>query len=562
MDAGGRLAELPVAKDGKGAPRDRARQATEGSQHRVLQIPRRQGQVAVGTPGLAEQLAGEELLGLRRVERLDPAHLPPQEHAHPVAVRGVVAQLLPGGRLQGVRVQEADRRIPLQGLLRQRLEVDDVAVEPGLAAAAEVGRCQGLDQEHRVAVGRLGGGHQDPPGRLDLDGEKSPVVAGQAVLPDDLHVTLMRANLQPAHPKIDLLRPAGFERDDLLAPFPGLPLGFGRLLGICLQQVQFDRALAAGAGVGKLGFDSQGAAVAEHLRREPQFIQAEVGGLLDPHVDHVDPGAARAGEAVVEPGRRLARPGHPGQIGEDVNLPAGQLACAQQPQGLVQNSGRRLRVGHRLQPLDAMLGGPAIHLERRRARPAVEHGHPATLRKLPQQPEAQLPGDLQPRAVLVPVLHPHRGVEHQGRRHRGFLAPQCAGQPGGRPGQRKSQQQNGRNPQRQQQQVPQPQSPPVRVVPPLYEPQRRKLEPPRLLTHPQVQHDRQHRQTGSGQQEQRVDEGDHGGAVLRSLFLSFRREASEREKLLATTARAGRVSSPPTAVGGRFYTSHPLTTNH
>ena len=70
----------------------------------------------------------------------------------------------------------------------------------------------------------------------------------------------------------------------------------------------------------------------------------------------------------------------------------------------------------------------------------------------------------------------------------------CPARLDARPRQRQGQQADRAGTQQQQQQMPQPQPAAIRVVALLDEPQRRKLQMPRLLPHDQVQHDRHDRQ--------------------------------------------------------------------
>ena len=218
----------------------------------MLEIVRSQVDVAVGPPGLAHELARQELLGRRGVERGHRLGVATQKDRHAAAVRHVVGQLLPDGRGERLRVQQAQGPVRLQRLVGHVPDVDHAAVESGLARPAERGRRQGLGQEHRVAVGRTGRGQQHAPGRCDLDGEVPLVVAGQRVGAQNLDVALVGSHLEQSHLELDGLRPSGLEPGGPMASLLRLPFG--------VQQVQLDAPLGVWTAVRKLRLDPQRAA--------------------------------------------------------------------------------------------------------------------------------------------------------------------------------------------------------------------------------------------------------------------------------------------------------------
>lgn len=103
--------------------------------------------------------------------------------------------------------------------MRKLFQAYHVTIEAGLAAFAMFLRGQGLGEEQRVSLGRLGGSHQNLPRRLDLDRKESHVVAGQAVLTHDPQETLVRADAQRADLEIYLPRFARAQLATLLATF-------------------------------------------------------------------------------------------------------------------------------------------------------------------------------------------------------------------------------------------------------------------------------------------------------------------------------------------------------
>jgi len=386
-------------------------------------------------------------------------------------------------------------------LLGQLLLGRDRALEPRPPALGEARRLQRLGEKDRVALGRLGRDDQDLPGGLDLDGEVAPVVGRQAVLPDDLHVSLIGPQPKARLLELDLRGLARLDRHGLVAALGRLALARELGGGVGLEEIQLDRPFSFHAEGIQFGFDPQRALVGDDLAGQPQFPQGKIQGLGDPHVDHVKPGVGQLPQPLLQSTRSLARPGHAGQVAEDVDLLARQVALGEQAHGFLDRGGERLGGRGGLQALDAVPGRPEVHLERPAARAAVEHRHLALRRQLGQQPEGHVLGGFEPGAVLVPVLHPLRGVEHQGGSDRGPLAPQAA--PRGlqaRPRQGQRHQRDQCHPQRQQQQVAEAQLPPVRVVPPRDKAQRGKLHEPRPAAHHQVEHDRQRHQRRPGQQ--------------------------------------------------------------
>ena len=156
-----------------------------------------------------------------------------------------------------------------------------------------------------------------------------------------------------------------------------------------------------------------------------------------------------------------------GQIGEDVDLLAVQVALAQELHGLVERHRQRLRVGHGLQARDSLLGRAAIGLKRRRrAQPRVQHGDLALLRAV----AAAATGPTR-RAASSRVWFSWRYSIRGAASNTSAAATGASWLPtrpapiSARPGQGERQQRNGPRPQQQQQQVPQLQPPLVRVVP-------------------------------------------------------------------------------------------------
>ncbi len=219
--------------------------------------------------------------------------------------------------------------------------------------------------------------------------------------------------------------------------------------------------------------------------------------MLHAHVDQVDADVGRTAQLLPQPGGGLFGPGHAGQVGEEVDLPPRKFAGLQKPRRVDQHGGQRPHVSRRLQPLDAVLRRSQVDLERCRGQPRIEHGHLAVMGQAGDQREGQILGLLQPRVVLVAVLHPLRGVENQRRGDRRLLRPPARPQLDARPRQGQRQQGDRQHPQGQQQQVPQPQPAAVGVLPQLHEPQGRKLEVLGLAAHHQVQHDRQCNESGA-----------------------------------------------------------------
>ena len=334
--------------------------------------------VSVRRAGLGQQFCGQQLLGVRGVERIDRPGAPAQEDRHPVPVRSVVAQLFPGGRLQRRRVQQAHRGVGVQRPVGQFFQVDDMAIESGLAALAKHGRGQGLGQVERVAAGRLGRGHQDPPRRLHLDGEEPHVVAVQTVLAHDPHQALMRAEAQSADAEI---YPSGFvrgKRETLLAPLLFFsPVGW--IFRVVGQQEQFDGAFARRAGPRQFAFDSQRVAIGKHLAGEPQLGQRVVVRLLDADVDQVDSDPGCAGQLPLQPVGLFGRPGGTREVGEHVQFLALLVTLAEQAQRIPHSAEKRLRVVRRRELLDPLFGRPAIDLEGPGSGPGVEHGNLAFL---------------------------------------------------------------------------------------------------------------------------------------------------------------------------------------
>ena len=129
--AGRRRFQFPIAVDGGVFPGDFGGAAAEFDQDGMFQRPRGEVSVAVGTPRLPQQLARQQALRGGDVEGIDGSGIAAQEDRHAMPLGGVIAQFLPQRRFQRRRVQEAHGRIAVQGLLRQLVQPDHLAIEAG-----------------------------------------------------------------------------------------------------------------------------------------------------------------------------------------------------------------------------------------------------------------------------------------------------------------------------------------------------------------------------------------------------------------------------------------------
>ena len=240
----------------------------------------------------------------------------------------------------------------------------------------------------------------------------------------------------------------------------------------------------------QIGLNDQRHALGKCLARQMQIGNAEVLRLFDPHVDQVQTHARLLGQLFAERLGGLRRPVGFGQVGEHVDFFALLAGIVQQPQRVAKHACQRRTGRATLEPLDAVLGGQQVEGPRFRSVARVEHGHFAVARQLRQQPQARVACRFEPRFVLVAIFHPRAGIENQRGGHGRFLVPQPAGALQARTRERGGQQHDERHPQGQQHQMPQFELAAVGALALLDEPQRRKLQVPRLAAHHQMQRQR------------------------------------------------------------------------
>jgi hypothetical protein len=180
---------------------------------------------------------------------------------------------------------------------------------------------------------------------------------------------------------------------------------------IGLLDLKLDGPLACDAAGGDLRLDRQLRSRGQQVSGERETFESKVPRPLGADIDHIEQHVFVLFKQFGQIAARRSLPRGLRKVGKDVNLFPGLRFLSDELDRGFEHFNERSRSAGGAKALDGFRRRRPIDSEGAAARTGIDDGDLALGRQLPDEPLGHLLGRLEPRLVLVAVLHPRRGID-------------------------------------------------------------------------------------------------------------------------------------------------------